>query len=538
METFFHRRRELARTPAARPRCLLVDDRDENLLALEALLRDEPAELYKARSGEEALELFLKNEFAVALVDVQMPGMDGFALAELLRSSQRTRHVPIIFVTAAGREAARLFRGYESGAVDFLFKPLDPFVVRCKVRVFLELDSQRRRLQAELQRTERALFEAEAARRALAQSEQRYRVIGDALPFGVWMCRPDGRIEYASSSFCELLGVSLETLQQSGAAAHLHPDERQEACARWRRCLDTGEPWYSELRLRGHDSRYRAVLSRGLPVHDAKGRIASWVGINLDIDARKAMERELRSAHDLRAQLLSVVSHDLRNPLNAIVFTVPMLQRTIRTEPDARMLDRIASAAKRMDAIIGQLLDFSRAREANGFPISPSPCDLRQVCDAIVDELRMAHPGCLISVDGPAVLEGVWDCGALGQVLSNLVGNAIQHGDGGQVFVRLREDSARVRIDVQNGGDPIPPDVLPHIFDACRRGTEKRAHTHSLGLGLFITRRIVEAHGGTIDVRSTPEEGTCFTVVLPPAVSDPGTITTPSEGTRRQAADA
>src|SRR5512142_1622235 len=121
---------------------LLVDDRDENLLALEALLREEPAELLRARSGREALELLLRHEVALALVDVQMPEMDGFELAELMRGAARTREVPIIFITAGMHDETRVFRGYESGAVDFLHKPLDPLVLRSKVRVFLQLHAQ------------------------------------------------------------------------------------------------------------------------------------------------------------------------------------------------------------------------------------------------------------------------------------------------------------------------------------------------------------------------------------------------------------
>jgi signal transduction histidine kinase len=143
---------------------LLVDDRDENLLALEALLAEEAAELVRARSGREALERLLEHEVALALVDVQMPEMDGFELAELMRGASRTREVPIIFVTAGMHDETRVFRGYEAGAVDFLHKPIDPRVLRSKVRVFLQLQRQRQLLTAqieEVRRAERALQEAD-----------------------------------------------------------------------------------------------------------------------------------------------------------------------------------------------------------------------------------------------------------------------------------------------------------------------------------------------------------------------------------------
>lgn len=141
-------------------KCLLVDDLKGNLLTLESLLRPEGATIFRAQSGEEALELLLEHDFALALVDVQMPGMNGFELAEYMRGTEKTRHIPIIFVTAGSRVQEGVFQGYEAGAVDFLFKPLDPFIVRSKVRIFLELDAQK----ARLQQTEAELKRALAAR--------------------------------------------------------------------------------------------------------------------------------------------------------------------------------------------------------------------------------------------------------------------------------------------------------------------------------------------------------------------------------------
>ncbi len=151
---------------ARAPRILLVDDREENLLALEALLRDEEAELVRARSGREALELLLAHEFALAIVDVQMPEWDGIELAELMRGTARTREVPIMLVTAGLHDEARVFRGYELGAVDYLHKPLDPIVLRSKVNVFLQLHRQRQLLAEQLDEIRRA-------KQALQESDRR-----------------------------------------------------------------------------------------------------------------------------------------------------------------------------------------------------------------------------------------------------------------------------------------------------------------------------------------------------------------------------
>jgi signal transduction histidine kinase len=146
---------------------LIVDDLPENLRALDALIRDEHRVVYHAASGEEALALLLEHEFALAILDVQMPGMDGFELAELMRGTERTRHIPIVFVSAAGRELNYAFKGYETGAVDFLYKPLDPDAVRGKVNVFVALDQQRRETQRQVAALERSRREQEVLLREL-----------------------------------------------------------------------------------------------------------------------------------------------------------------------------------------------------------------------------------------------------------------------------------------------------------------------------------------------------------------------------------
>jgi signal transduction histidine kinase len=146
---------------------LIVDDLPENLRALDAVIRDEHRIVYKASSGEEALSLMLEHEFALAILDVQMPGMDGFELAELMRGTERTRNIPIVFVSAAGRELNYAFKGYETGAVDFLYKPLDPDAVRGKVNVFVTLDQQRREMRRQMEALERSRREQEVLLREL-----------------------------------------------------------------------------------------------------------------------------------------------------------------------------------------------------------------------------------------------------------------------------------------------------------------------------------------------------------------------------------
>lgn len=373
------------------PGLLLVDDRDENLLALEAILQDDLAvPVHRARSGEEALELLLRHEFALALVDVQMPRMDGIELAELMRGPERTRHVPIIFVTAAEHDEARVLRAYRSGgAIDFLHKPLSPQVVRGKVRVLLELDRRRREARAQLQRTTEALAEANAARQALAE------------------------------------------------------------------------------------------------------------------------------ANLLRERLLAIVSHDLRTPLSAISLSLELLARgQLGADRSASLVDRARRSAASMQAMIQELLEFSRAQQPGGFPLSPGRCCLDEACRGVVAEVRAANAGTEVAFASSGPLEGWWDGRALAQALTNLVDNGVRHGAGATVSVAVRREDDDAVVEVHNGGDPIPAELVPHLFDPYRKGRPGPS-PRGLGLGLFIVREIVQAHGGSIGVVSTRRTGTRFTVRLP-----------------------
>lgn len=346
---------------------LLVDDLEENLLVLEALLRREGLELLTARSGREALELMLEHEFALALIDVQMPEMDGFELAELMRGTERTRHVPIIFVTAGMQERHRVFKGYDAGAVDFLFKPLEPQILRHKTETFFQLHRQQQELAATLR---------------------------------------------------------------------------------------------------------------------------------------------------LNEELMAVVGHDLRNPLNVVLMTTSLLASS--ADPTVKKCaDRLNSSGTRMLQIIDELFDLSRARLGGGIPIERQPLDLAAVARKTVAEFEATNPSREIAVLVSGDLHGEWDGGRLGQVLSNLVGNALRHGTVNiPITVQLNGHPSEVVATVHNGGH-IPGDLMPRLFEPFQSGVGKRTRAEGLGLGLYIVQQIVHAHGGDVQVRSTVDDGTTFEIRLP-----------------------
>ncbi|HET7785540.1 MAG TPA: ATP-binding protein [Myxococcales bacterium] len=245
------------------------------------------------------------------------------------------------------------------------------------------------------------------------------------------------------------------------------------------------------------------------PLRDAGGEVTGSIAILVDITERKRGELEAKRTARFREQFVGIVSHDLRNPLTAILNSAQLLQRYgDLPERQARVAARISSSAERMARMIDDLLDFARSRLGGGFPIQRRRMDLQQVCEQIVEELEFAWTRS-IPVDAQGDLWGNWDPDRIAQVISNLVGNALQHSQG-DVRVTLRAEGDTVVLETWNGGQPIPAEVVPHLFEPGRRD----ARSSGLGLGLFIVQQIVLAHGGHMEVRSDAE-GTVFTVALP-----------------------
>jgi signal transduction histidine kinase len=358
----------------ARIKCLVVDDRPENVMALSALLRREDVEILEASSGAEALELLLVHDVALALLDVQMPEMDGFELAELMRGSERTRDVPIIFVTAGTRDQQRVFAGYDRGAVDFLYKPVEPHVLRNKANVFFQLYQQKQQILRELH-------------------------------------------------------------------------ERTET-----------------LRL-----------------------------------------------HEMFA---AVLGHDLRTPLNAILTTARLIECQTADEPVRASAARMVSSGERMGRMIDDLLDMARARLAGGLVLRPEAADLGALVLRVVREHRAAYPARTLEVQQSGDLAGEWDTDRFAQMASNLLGNALDHGDASEpVRVGVEAAGDRVVLQIANAGT-IAPELLPHLFDAYRRERPSSSRPEGLGLGLYIAQQIAWAHGGRIDVASS-DGRTVFRVTLP-----------------------
>jgi two-component system sensor histidine kinase/response regulator len=228
---------------------------------------------------------------------------------------------------------------------------------------------------------------------------------------------------------------------------------------------------------------------------------------------QRAERERSQEAERIKDLFLGALGHDLRNPLNAIVLASQLMLRDADCGNAAHRAHTktIGRAARRMHRMIEDILDLTRGQLAGGIPLSPQTTNLGDVCRGVVDECRLAHPERVLDLDISGNVCGFWDPDRLGRVVSNLVGNAAEHQDG-PVHVRVSDRGERVVLEVQNGGTPIEPEVLPTLFEPFRRGDTGH---DGLGLGLYIVREIVRAHDGSVDVSSTAADGTTFTVTLP-----------------------
>jgi signal transduction histidine kinase len=373
------------------PKCLIVDDLEENIISLSALLSTEKVKVITARSGLEALDLLLKHDFALALLDVQMPGMDGFELAEIMRSTEKTRVIPIIFVTAATTDVQRVFQGYEAGAVDFLQKPLAPKIVSSKVRIFLELYNQKL-----------------------------------------------------------LLEQKLEKIRET--------------------------------------------------------------------------EAYLQKALKSRDEFLSIASHELKTPLTSLKMQIQITNRLKEKKGDdvayskenmERFLAHTDRSVERIIHLVNDMLDISRVATGR-LSLNTTEIDLgiivKEVSERLLPFMELAN--CELNVIAEDNLVGNYDKFRIEQVLTNLLTNAAKYAPDKPVTIRAYRDGNHAIVDVTDEGEGISTSDQGRIFDRFERAVSSTS-VSGMGLGLYISKEIIDMHHGALGVRSIMGEGSTFTIKLP-----------------------
>ena len=497
---------------------LLVDDRPANLLALEAILDSLDQRLVRASSGEEALEKLDGEEFAVILMDVRMPGMDGLRTAEVISQRERAARVPIIFLTAVPIGNADVASGYARGAVDFLLKPFDPEILRSKVSVFVDLYQKEQMIKRQaglLRQREREAFER--------RSELRFRSLMDALPQCVWVARTDLTFYYWNKRAVDYTGLPVSVAVSAEQLFEFaHPDDLDTIRSEWERCTSLQRSAEVQIRLRRHsDGAYRWFLVRGVPQLDESGKLTGWIVAATDIDTEHQALQEAEDASRMKEEFLATVSHELRNPLNAIVGWVHLLRSgNLDLAKSSKALEIIERNVHLQTALIDDILDVSRIIRGKinltfrtvrmGAVVDAALASVRPTADAkgVALEYEMAADRDEISGDADRLQQIVW----------NLLANAIKFTPrDGLVMVRMEQRDEELTLTVRDTGQGISADFIPHVFDRFSQADSGSTRAHGgLGLGLAIVRHLVELHAGTVEAMSAgPGQGATFSVRIP-----------------------
>lgn len=354
-------------------------------------------------------------------------------------------------------------------------------------------------------------------------SPAEYRLLVEHAPVMVWRSGLDGKCDYFNETWLAFTGRTLEQEAGDGWAEGVHPEDFGRCVAYYLDHFERREPFEMEYRLRRHDGAYRWIFDRGVPFNDDAGQFAGFIGSCVDIeerrrdqDARQQQdEQRLALARDFEKWILAIVSHDIRNPLGTLQLAAYQLQGVADPAGAVRkQADAIARGVKRIQHIVGDLLDLSRERDGMGIPIEPKPSDLRATCRQIVDELEAVARDRKIAFECAGDGAGEWDEHRIAQAISNLASNAVQHGTpGSPVCIRLSGDEQWVLVEVRNEGS-IPSELLPRLFEPFRSGRHHVSRGGGLGLGLFIANAIARAHGGRLEVDSS-QGVTTFRLVLP-----------------------
>jgi PAS domain S-box-containing protein len=546
---------------------LLVDDRPENLLALEAILEPLNQTLIRAHSGDEALRKLLLHDFAVILLDVQMPGINGFETARLIKSRERTKYIPIIFLTAISKDEEYVFQGYSVGAVDYLAKPFQPDILRSKVGVFVDLYLKQRQVSEQ-----QVLLRASEVRELelkhkleITESEARFsEIVGSAMD-AIMVFDTDGQISLfnraAERMFDraaeEVLGHDVRMLfpeplrqealdrickvsDEPGSGGQTSPAEHILSLTGVRKtgeefpieatasCLDVrGRRTYT-LIVRDISERTRAEAALKAQAESLEKAMGELKALNEELADRQA---ELERAMAARSRFYASMSHELRTPINAVLGYSTLLLENIYgplNEKQAEGITRTHKAAKHLLELVNDVLDLSKI-EAGKIDLRLQPVyfpsliedlfvTVRPLADQYGSQLTLEHEGEPVKV--------ISDPRRLRQILLNLLSNAIKFGKGKPIHVGASptEDGGIV-ITVRDQGEGIAPADQEKIFDEFVQ-LGKTQLTEGTGLGLPISRRLAEMLQGGLEVESEVGKGSTFRLSLP-ASSDGAVLRAP-----------
>ncbi|MBX2996811.1 MAG: response regulator [Bdellovibrionaceae bacterium] len=515
---------------------LLVDDRPEGIVTLEAVLTNPEYNLVKANSGKEALAKVLAHDFAVILMDVQMPEMDGFETVSLIKQRERSRNIPIIFLTALTTGDHNISRGYSVGAVDYVFKPFDAYILKSKVAVFVDLFKKNLLLKEQAE----ALQEAERRERLRTLNElelegrRRYQNLADAIPQIVFRAGRDGAMEYFNQFWHLYTAKTLKESAGNGWESVVHPKDMASVDEKWTESFRSQTGFECECRFRhGKTGEYRWHLLRVVPEFNELTDLVCWIGAATDIHDQKMIQQELMhakkmadAASETKSRFLANMSHEIRTPLGVILGFSELLGNP-KTTPAQRddSIAVIRRNGEQLSKIIDEILDLSK--------VEAGKLDIELGDISTVDFLNGVHTfmslsarekglELLFDVKGEVPKRVHSNASRLQQILVNLIGNAIKFSPKGAIRVTVSHQAAekgrpsRLAISVKDSGPGLTNDQIQNLFQPFTQvDTSMTRKYGGTGLGLALSRRLARALGGDIVVEeSPPGEGCEFVITL------------------------
>ena len=519
---------------------LMVDDQPAKLLSYEVILSELGENLIKAGSGREALEHLLKTDIAVVLMDVSMPEIDGFELADLIRQHPRYQKTAIIFISAVHLTDLDQLKGYARGAVDYIPVPVIPELLRAKVSVFAELyrkTQQLERLNHELeQRVAERTVELQASTVRLRESEESFRAIFDNAGIGISVLDQEARILRANATMQEMFGYSEGEALNMALSALTHPDDVMSDSEAFQNvCAGRLDRYQIEKRYYRKDGQLLWGRFTATSIQDTAGQPQYVIGMLEDITERKRAEEELQrratALQRLNAELeysnreldafVYIASHDLKEPLRGMHhFSQFLLEDHADrlTEDGVEKLRTLMRLTQRMESLLESLLHYSYLGRAE---LALTKIDMHEVVEDTVELLAARLHESKVDVRVPARLPSVQaDRVHVGEIFNNLIVNAIKYNDKAEKWVEIGcEASSEGRAQqpvfyVRDNGIGIAPQHHEAIFRIFRRLHGREEYGGGTGAGLTIVRKIVERHGGRIWLVSQPGAGSTFYFTL------------------------
>jgi len=487
---------------------LIVDDNQSNLYSLKKLLESKDFQVDIASSGEVALGKALKNNYALIILDVQMPDMDGFEVAETLAGYSKTKEIPIIFLSAVNTEKKFITRGYASGGKDYVTKPIDPEILMLKVKTFYNLQERNLAMKKTQQSLELEVKGRRESQVTMKSQIDHFHLMLESLPQIAFTLNEEGVVDFVNRKWHEY-----SDSEQEFPETHFDDLNIKEE---FERCRKKGKALELEVRIKNIETgNFRYHLLRVTPVYD-EGTIKNWVGTFTDIDDQKKVEKE-------KDEFLSIASHELKTPLTSIKAYVQLLDRKLKLEKESAesgFLVKVQDQIEKLNSLITDLLDVSKI-ENGKLKINKKPTNLENVIQNAIDTILQTHENRQVKIDWHGMKPDILiplDEIRIEQVLINFLTNAIKYSPkNNQVIVTtfVDEEEQEVKVNVTDFGIGIPDFKQDAVFHKFYRVEESSLQFQGMGIGLFICSEIIKQHHGNIGVSSKVEEGSTFYFTLP-----------------------